>query len=1278
MHIRFENCYTSGTVTGNNYVGGLVGHNWNGNYFLQLNYCHSSCTVSGYSGVGGLTGGNEAASINHCYSTGNVSGNGIHSGFAYGVGGLIGYNSSSTVYNSYSTGNVSGTDNTGGFIGYTDNSTINNCFSRGNVSILSGASAAIGGFAGNNLSTTIQNCYTTANIIGSSFITIGFVGSNSSGTFTNNFWDDELSSQTSAIGATAKTTAEMKTQTTFTNAGWDFLNETTNGTNDYWGITALQNDGYPYIVAPVEITATSGDAGPTGYGTLKAAFDAINLGTHKGAITIKITGNITETATAVLYASASGSASYTSINMYPTVTGLSISGNLAAPLIDLNGADNVTINGSVGGTGSTKDLIISNLNYSTTLGTSTIRFIYAASNNTVKNCTIKGSSLSATTNFSTGGGILLFSTTTTTGNNNNLIDNNNITNAGGNRPKTALYSYGTTGATNDGNTISNNMFYDFFNPNMSSAGIYLNSNTSAWNITGNTFYETTALAPTTLATYYGIRAYGSSTLTRGSGFTISDNFIGGNAADHTGTLTISSAQNHGLIGIDLWVGTTTTSSIQNNTIKNIDYTTTAQTPFYGINIHSGNVNIGTLNGNTIGSTTGNGSISLTSSTNFTISEGITNGGSGTVNIQNNKIGGINIIGSADAGHSFYGIDASAGSSTISNNTIGSTDAGTTNSIWASSSTTGTQNIYGIYSNGATSVNISRNMVSQLTNAATGGVGEVTGIKLSSSTLTNNITNNIIILGGDTKTTIYGIYETGSSSSNSNLYFNTVYIAGTVASGTIKSYALYSDVNATTRNFRNNIFCNARTTTSGTSLHYALYIVAGGGLLTCDYNDYLTSSAGSGGMLGYYGGDKSTSVIVTGQDVHSLNSNPLFVSAGGTTAANYLPTETSLLALTGTGITTDYTGAVTRSVTYPAMGAWEYTIICNVPSISNQSTAGNTQCLNGTYTPITVSATGTGLSYQWFYNTSNNNTTGTTLNSANGGNTYSYTPQSGTSGTLYYYCVVTGTCGTATSAVSGALVTNPSRRYVSTAGAGALDGSSWSNAYSQTQLQTAINQSCVTEVWVAAGTYYPVNQYGGVGLRFQAFQMKNGVAIYGGFAGTETDINQRTDFGAGGVNESILSGDIGTADSQTDNCYHVFYHPSAFGLTNTAILNGFSIKWGSTITTDGAFGNNKDEYRGGGMYNGSNNSPYIQQCTFSNNKGGLGGGIYNFGPSNTTMMENCTFNNNYSYEWGGGIYNTQTANVTIINCLICNNTAVATGGGGSTIIQQMLPMRAMLP
>ena len=103
--------------------------------------------------------------------------------------------------------------------------------------------------------------------------------------------------------------------------------------------------------AQVTLTATSGTNTTSGsFTTLKEAFDAINLGTHQGTIVININANTTESASAVLNASGSGSASYTGISIYPTTTGLSISGELAAPLIDLNGADNVTIDGRVNAT----------------------------------------------------------------------------------------------------------------------------------------------------------------------------------------------------------------------------------------------------------------------------------------------------------------------------------------------------------------------------------------------------------------------------------------------------------------------------------------------------------------------------------------------------------------------------------------------------------------------------------------------------------------------------------------------------------------------------------------------------------------------------------------------------------------------------------------------------------------------------------------------------------------------------------------------------------------
>ncbi|HJQ25532.1 MAG TPA: hypothetical protein VKA60_16550 [Blastocatellia bacterium] len=95
----------------------------------------------------------------------------------------------------------------------------------------------------------------------------------------------------------------------------------------------------------------------------------INAGTHRGAITIAIVGDTTETATAALNASGSGSASYTSISIQPSGgAARTISGALSAgsPLINLNGADNVTIDGlNTGG----NSLTLSNTSTGSTTGT---------------------------------------------------------------------------------------------------------------------------------------------------------------------------------------------------------------------------------------------------------------------------------------------------------------------------------------------------------------------------------------------------------------------------------------------------------------------------------------------------------------------------------------------------------------------------------------------------------------------------------------------------------------------------------------------------------------------------------------------------------------------------------------------------------------------------------------------------------------------------------------------------------------------------------------------
>ena len=112
----------------------------------------------------------------------------------------------------------------------------------------------------------------------------------------------------------------------------------------------------------VDLTASAGTSTGT-YTTLKAAFDALNAGTHQGVVTINISANTTETASAVLNSSGAGSASYTSILIQPSSDGVVISCPtiVGRGVIELNGADNVTINGDNPNTsGVNRNLTISN------------------------------------------------------------------------------------------------------------------------------------------------------------------------------------------------------------------------------------------------------------------------------------------------------------------------------------------------------------------------------------------------------------------------------------------------------------------------------------------------------------------------------------------------------------------------------------------------------------------------------------------------------------------------------------------------------------------------------------------------------------------------------------------------------------------------------------------------------------------------------------------------------------------------------------------------------
>ena len=220
------NCYAKGgSVSGTGwFVGGLIGGNDDG----RITNCYASGTVAGDTSVGGLVGGNDGT-ITNCYATSSVSGN-------ERVGGLLGANNG-RITNCYSTGSVSGNQYVGGLVGR-NYGAISNCYATDSVT----GTSNVGGLVGDN-NGTISNCYSVGAVPGWAFVG-GLVGG-FGGPVYNSFWDVETSGQWFSAGGTGKTTAEMQTESTFTGAGWDFVGESVNGTEDIWWI--LESQDYPRL-----------------------------------------------------------------------------------------------------------------------------------------------------------------------------------------------------------------------------------------------------------------------------------------------------------------------------------------------------------------------------------------------------------------------------------------------------------------------------------------------------------------------------------------------------------------------------------------------------------------------------------------------------------------------------------------------------------------------------------------------------------------------------------------------------------------------------------------------------------------------------------------------------------------------------------------------------------------------------------------------------------------------------------------------------------------------
>ncbi|MBP7053219.1 MAG: hypothetical protein KBE65_19605 [Phycisphaerae bacterium] len=227
-HLGLEAVEVRGT---GGYVGGLAGYNSHG----SITATHSSGLASGTRCVGGLVGLNYQGSIAASSSSGSINGTEY-------VGGLVGRNYEGNITMSCADASVNASEEysyVGGLVGDNDGGNIATSYSAGAVS----GSDRVGGLVGYN-SGNIAACYSSASAVGDRNYSVGgLVGLGwPPGTVTSSFWDTQTSGQAESDGGVGLSTAEMQTASTFLNAGWDFMGETANGTEDIWWI----DDGKDY------------------------------------------------------------------------------------------------------------------------------------------------------------------------------------------------------------------------------------------------------------------------------------------------------------------------------------------------------------------------------------------------------------------------------------------------------------------------------------------------------------------------------------------------------------------------------------------------------------------------------------------------------------------------------------------------------------------------------------------------------------------------------------------------------------------------------------------------------------------------------------------------------------------------------------------------------------------------------------------------------------------------------------------------------------------------
>ncbi|MDP8233125.1 MAG: PKD domain-containing protein [Candidatus Zophobacter franzmannii] len=237
------NCSVTGTITSSGVVGGLVGAMSQS----MMTNCFADLSITGTDSIGGLIGSVGGSTVTNCFVDLTVTGTAM-------VGGLVNNLGGATISNCFAVINISTTNIFGGFAASTDGGILTNNYVVGSAVCGTG-----GGFFGSNQSISVENCYSAVSCDSYGYYGFCYEYAVMQGIDTvnlnNNLWNADIATITAAVGMDSVTpeqvqgvtTLEMQTETTFTDIGWDFTEETTNGNSDYWNIHPNYNDGFPFL-----------------------------------------------------------------------------------------------------------------------------------------------------------------------------------------------------------------------------------------------------------------------------------------------------------------------------------------------------------------------------------------------------------------------------------------------------------------------------------------------------------------------------------------------------------------------------------------------------------------------------------------------------------------------------------------------------------------------------------------------------------------------------------------------------------------------------------------------------------------------------------------------------------------------------------------------------------------------------------------------------------------------------------------------------------------------